>query len=204
MSPWLAAAEPHAHSANLWGGFLTSAWSGRAGRDVDDRFGDQLRSTFLRRSATARRSSSSLDSTLERFSKVVLALEAVVLLIPTFLGITEAGGWIVSALTGAWAWNHNHLRSAAVDLSVLLGLLSGWRLAVAFFFQGRAKTRRVARPWWFISSALAVASVLVLAFSALSDQSWSASSSPFSTLKYGVIFLPSYLHLSAEVWLRAV
>jgi hypothetical protein len=31
LLPLLAAVGPHAHSGDLWGGFLTSAWSGRAG-----------------------------------------------------------------------------------------------------------------------------------------------------------------------------
>jgi hypothetical protein len=139
---------------------------------------------------------------LERISKFVFALEALLLAYLTFLGLLLVGGSIVPVALGSWT--REHVLEAAIGAAVLMGLVCGWRLAFAFLFGGRLKARLVAKPWWAISSAIAVGSTLAGVLSVAETQSNVVSASPLGILGYGVLFVPSFLHLSAEVWLRAV
>jgi Fe2+ transport system protein B len=139
---------------------------------------------------------------VERISKYAFGLEAALLTYPTFLGLMLVAGSLLPVLTGAHT--RDHFAEAAVGVIVLAGLICGWRLALSFLFAGRAKTRQVPRLWWFTASAIGVASVLVLASSRIVTHNTSWAESPFGILEYGVLFVPSYIHLTAEVWLRAV
>jgi hypothetical protein len=125
-----------------------------------------------------------------RASANVLTIEALVLVYPTFLGALMILGAILPALTGAHA--RGDLMNALAGLIILIGLVSGWRLLIGFLISGAAHTRR-ARYWWYAATIVAVLATLSFAFRPTGEP-----------LGYGVLFLPSYAHLCAEVWLRAI
>ena len=139
---------------------------------------------------------------VERVSKFLLGFEALVLIYPTLLGLVLAAGSLAPVVTGSWTIDH--FVDVAAGAATLLGLICGWRLALSFLVKGREKTRALGRPWWAAASAFAFASALIWALSWHSTHSFLTLDSPFSILGYGVLFVPSFIHLSAEVWLRAV
>ena len=130
---------------------------------------------------------------MERLSKFVLCLEAVALVY--FTAVALFGVYTVATRGAPIA--------AATAAASLLCLFSGWRLLIAFLFGGRLTARSAWRGWWYASSfgaAAAVCALLVLAATGLS----SPTGGLLILLAYGAIFVPTFLHLSAEVWLRAV
>jgi len=139
---------------------------------------------------------------VKRLSKYLFAMEAILLIYPTVLGLILATGSLLPFVTGART--RVHFVDAAVGVVVLVGLICGWRLALSFLFGDSGKARTASAPWWLIASVIAIASVLVAAFSRIVTHNGSWAESPFGILEYGVLFVPSYIHLSAEVWLRAV
>lgn len=145
---------------------------------------------------------------MERVSKAILGIEALVLTYPTFLGLLLATGAITPFATGSIT--AEHALDALAGVSILSGLAAGWYLLLKFFIKGRALTRK-ATKWWLIAASAAVASIIVALLY------WAANyivihggsyflpvGASFGVMGYGVLFLPSFLHLSAEVWGRAV
>jgi len=139
---------------------------------------------------------------MERLSKYAFALEAALLAYPTFLGLILVAGSLLPVLTGAQT--RGHIIDAAVSVVVLVGLICGWRLALTFLFSGRLKTREVRALWWVAASGVAVASALVAVYARLVTHNASWAESSFGILEYGILFVPSFVHLSSEGWLRAV
>jgi len=130
---------------------------------------------------------------VERISKFVLCLEAVVLVYFTAVALI---GFYTVVTNGA-------VFAVATAAAALFCLFGGWRVLVAFLFGDRRAARNVWRGWWYASSIGAVAAVgalLALAASILPGP----TEGLLLPLVYGVIFVPTFVHLSAEVWLRAV
>ena len=144
----------------------------------------------------------------ERASKLLLGLEALVLAYPTGLGLLMMAGAIAPAATGSLTFEHTI--DAVAGIATVAGLLCGWWLVLTFMLRGRAAARGVSRWWWIVATFVAV---LAVAISALYEASRVATThgnntfapvgSTIGLLGYGILFVPSYLHLSAEVWLRA-
>jgi hypothetical protein len=137
---------------------------------------------------------------VKRLSRCLFTLEAVPLAYLTFLALLLIAGFVLPAVTGTW--RPPYLADAMVGVTILLGLVCAWRLAISFIFFGNGAARQLSRWWWGIASAFALASV------AIATHSWvmgpEMTSSSFGMIGYGALFVPSYIHLAAEVWLRAV
>lgn len=144
----------------------------------------------------------------EVFSKVLLGLEALMLAYPTWLGFLMMLGAIAPAATGSIS--AEHVVDAFTGVTTISGLVVGWRLVLTFLFRGRSAARAVSKWWWVVATVVALAALTV---GGLYEASRLAATHGFNVfgpvgstiavLGYGVIFVPSYLHLSAEVWLRA-
>jgi hypothetical protein len=139
---------------------------------------------------------------VERLSRLIFAAEALVLAYLTFWGLLFSLASLLGVVVGPLT--RERFVEAVIGALVLFGLLCAWRLALAFLFSTRDYTRKLLAPWWFGASAIAVASVLVAVYSRLIAHNTSFAESSFGILEYGVLFVPSYIHLTAEVWLRAV
>src|SRR5665213_3634422 len=96
---------------------------------------------------------------MQRTSKFLLALEALVLVYPSWLGLLMVGGAIAPVATGSFTGEH--VVDAAIGCAVLAGLVCGWRLASAFLIFGRASARGVSRGWWIASAIVATCAVAI-------------------------------------------
>lgn len=145
---------------------------------------------------------------METLSKAALGLQALALAYPAFLGVVLAVGAIAPFATGSLT--ADHVADAAAGAAILVGLVSGYYLLLRFFIRGRALTR-TAKKWWFAATTVAAASAVIATLY------WAANISTthggtyfmpvgagFGVLGYGQLFLPSFVHLAAEVWCRAV
>jgi hypothetical protein len=102
------------------------------------------------------------------------------------------------------------VRSPTVVIA-LVGLISGWRLLIAFLFGDRSIARGVWRGWWYSATAVAIAAVASLMASLVVYRTTETDlvanfilESGLRVLASGVLFVPTYLHLAAEVWWRRV
>jgi len=145
---------------------------------------------------------------MERVSKAVLGLEALALAYPTFLGLVLSIGAIAPFATGGL--NAEHAAGAAAGMLIVGGLVSGWYLVLRFFTKGHTSTR-TATTWWATAIAAAAASVIVAGLYWVANISathggayFMPVGAGFGILGYGVLFVPSFLHLALEVWGRAV
>jgi hypothetical protein len=101
------------------------------------------------------------------------------------------------------------LRSVPSAL-VLLGLISGWRVAFALLMSGRRVARTVSLCWWIAAALVAGAAIFAAAFPHVAaslfgphdEPDWAAGF-PVLSLAAGIFFVPSFLHLAAETWLRS-
>lgn len=141
-------------------------------------------------------------------SKLALTLEALALAYPTWMGILMAFGAIAPFASGSLT--AEHFEDAATGILMISGLLCGWFLAITFLLRGRVSARQTSRWWWIVAMLVALAALIVYALYEASRIStvhgfggFAPVGSTFGVLGYGVMFVPSYIHLSAEVWLRA-
>ncbi len=83
---------------------------------------------------------------MERASKLLLGLKALVLACPTGLGLLMMAGTIAPAATGSLTFEHTI--DAVTGIATVAGLLCGWWLVLTFMLRGRAAARGVSRWWW--------------------------------------------------------
>jgi len=131
-----------------------------------------------------------------RPSKIAFGVEALLLAYPTLIGIMMVGGAVLPVITGAHA--SRDYGDAVMGLTILAGLISGWRLAFGFLAYDTPQFRGIQRGWWYVATLLTLVSVVAFAALWLSAD-FGAAVAP---LGYGILFVPSYLHLSAEIWFR--
>ena len=144
----------------------------------------------------------------EQGSKGVLALEAVLLAYPSLLALPLVSGSIAPVAVGNFAYSD--LLGAMAGCLVLGGLVSGWRLTLGLLFMGRRSVKSASRAWWYVATAVAAASLAVWALYGVSNYAATHGSvslmpvgSAIGILGYGAYFIPSYVHLCSEVWLRS-
>jgi hypothetical protein len=128
---------------------------------------------------------------VRRLSFVLLTIQAIALVFPTFL-------CAVFLLAGvAPVWSDALLRGEGFGLAVwtafLFGLASAWWLLLAYFYGGRRAARHAPAVVWIVAALIAMVSVA--GFSVRAD------SSPLQGFAPGVLFVPTFLHLLIEVWL---
>jgi hypothetical protein len=133
---------------------------------------------------------------MRKASRYLLVAEATLLSVPTAFGLIFLYEYFASAVTSTSGTASLSFTAAAV--LVLLGLSSFWRLLVSYLAKGAPAARRVSRAWWLIAALMAVISVL--AFFAGSH----FRGAPWLVVGLGILFLPTYAHLTAEVWMWSV
>ena len=127
---------------------------------------------------------------MRRLSFVLLSIEAIVLVFPTLLGVLFLVG--TSGLAWQGAWSGAAISEALIWIVLLFALVAAWWLLLAYFYTGPDGAARVPLPIWIFAGLVAVlASLEVVA---------GGEGSPLFGLEAGVIFVPTFLHLVAEVW----
>jgi hypothetical protein len=84
-------------------------------------------------------------------SKILFGLEAVVLAYVTLLFCR------IHRQRLTW----HDVASVVTVTMICLGLVSDWRLAIAFLFRDRRSVRKLWRGWWYLSFVVAAASLIV-------------------------------------------
>jgi len=140
---------------------------------------------------------------MKRISLLFLWLEAVALAVVT-----------VSLLGGMGMISVSAIKNGSVDVIAvtigtfligLAGIVCGWRLLIAFLLGGQLEARSIDRWWWRIGAGALILSVAAAAgVKFIPDDEWPPALFPLEFLGFGLVFLPTFIHLSAEVWLRSV
>lgn len=127
---------------------------------------------------------------------------------PAALGLMLSVGALMPLASGSVSLEH--ASDAAAGVAVVAGLVSGYYLLMRFLIKGRASTRG-AISWWITATVVALVSASVAGLYWASNFSvihggtyFMPVGAGFGILGYGALFLPSFLHLSTEVWGRAV
>ena len=127
---------------------------------------------------------------MRRLSFVLLTIEAIALVFPTFLGAVLLVG--TSSLAWKGVWGGSEIFDALMWVALLLSLVAVWWLLLAYFYTGPQGARRVPSPIWVFAGLVAL--LASLEFIVGSEKS------PLRGLAVGVLFVPTFLHLVGEVW----
>jgi hypothetical protein len=122
---------------------------------------------------------------MRRVSHLLLILEAIALVVLTVV----AGAFLLGGSGSVWmsALSGEGYIDAAIWTIVLLSLVAAWWLLLAYFYGGHRAAQGVPGVIWVFAGLVAL---LALSEAALSDE----GSGP------AILFVPTFLHLSAEVW----
>ena len=130
----------------------------------------------------------------EKMSRVLLSLEALVLCLPLTLLYVFRVLPATFHFSGGDSVDPLYI-TVVVNLVIIAGLVSAWRLMLAFILFGQASLKRASGGWWVLSGLVASLTVLAWLFAG------GAGSSVFSSLSvfgWGIVFLPPYIHLLLE------
>lgn len=133
---------------------------------------------------------SRLGSSLRQLSFILLTIEAIALVFPTFLGLLFLIG--TSGLAWKGLWTGSDVLDALVWLALLCSLVAAWWLLLAYFYIGPRRARRVPAPIWIFAGLVALLASFEFALG--------GDDSPLQGLAPGVLFVPTFLHLVGEVW----
>jgi len=125
------------------------------------------------------------SSVWRRVSFVLLSIEAIILVFPTFLGAMLLLGASGQALSGG------NLLDVLAWLGMLMALVSAWWLLLAYFYGGSQAARRVPQAVWLFAALIALFALLDVA---------GIASSTVMPLAPAILFVPTFVHLSIEVW----
>ncbi len=78
---------------------------------------------------------------------------------------------------------------------MLAGLVSGWRLIIAFVFYGHDNLEKSSFIWWVVAGSVAVLSVASFTNSLVASELIPSS---FNSLGWGVFFVIPFAHLVFE------
>jgi hypothetical protein len=123
---------------------------------------------------------------MRRFSHFLLTLEAIALVFLTAI----AGVFLLGGSADVWttAWVGRGYSDALTWSAMLLSLSAAWWLLIAYFYRGHRGARQVPVAVWAFAG-------LIAAFAL-----WDAAASG-SGPGPAILFVPTFVHLSAEVWL---
>jgi hypothetical protein len=120
---------------------------------------------------------------LRSVSHVLLTLEAIVLVFLTVIaGLVLLGG---SGIVWMSVWNDQRYSDAFMWVIMLLSLVAAWWLLLAYFYLGHKGARRVPAAIWVFAGIIALLAL------------WDAVVSGPGP---AILFVPTLVHLSAEVW----
>lgn len=138
----------------------------------------------------------------QRLSKILLALEAIVLVVPvTLLFSMVAFEMLLSSLRFETAWQFGLLSLVIIATS----LAAGWFLMVEFWRQGPARLRTITRISWGVVLVGALSALVAVAFLAAGKPSdWPPiARQSLWALAWGLPLLVPLGHLLAERFLRS-
>lgn len=130
----------------------------------------------------------------EKISRVLLTIEALILCLPlSILFIIKIIPATIYFL-GDEIYEPAYI-TMAVNLLILIGIISAWRLIFSFILWGHIALMNTPVIWWLISSVIVIFSVLAWLYANTAE-----SYGPSSLLGFGwvIFFLPLYLHLLLE------
>ena len=82
-----------------------------------------------------------------------------------------------------------------VTIIILAGLVSGWRLIIAFVFYGHGYLKQLSFIWWVIAGIVVALSATSFANSLLASE---LNPSSFNSLGWGIFFIIPFAHLLFE------
>lgn len=125
---------------------------------------------------------------MKQLSAVLLRIEAIILVFPTFLGVMFLIG------TSGLAWGSGKIIDPLMWTLVLLALVAAWWLILTYIYAGQQAAREAPAVIWLFAALVTLLAFLevVVGF----------GDSPLQALAPGIVFVPTFVHLSAEVWLR--
>ena len=129
-----------------------------------------------------------------KISRTFLSIEAVVLCLPlTYLYIFK----LIPAELYYLGDNPFESPEITIIISVITvaGLVSGWRLIVAFAFFGHDNLKELSLIWWVVTGIVAVLSITSFTNSLIASE---LRPSSFNSLGWGVFFVIPYSHLLVE------
>jgi RsiW-degrading membrane proteinase PrsW (M82 family) len=127
-------------------------------------------------------------------SRIMLLIQAVVLCLPlTYL-------YIFRVIPAELYFLGNDpfespVITVMVSIVIMAGLVSGWRLIIAFVFYGRDKLSTLPIFWWLIAGTLAVLSITSFIHSSITTE---LNPSSFNSLGWGIFFVIPFIHLLFE------
>lgn len=126
-----------------------------------------------------------------RLSFILLRIEAIILVFPSVLG----GIVLLATAELMWRglWTRGEVVEALMWMLMLLGLVAAWWLLLRYFYAGQRAARDAPVAVWIFAALIALLSLIGFA----SDN----EDSPLKFLSSGMLFLPTLVHLSGEVWL---
>ncbi len=134
----------------------------------------------------------------QRLSRILLAVEAVVICLPLTALFLFAG--LPSVVYGiVHTPNVDTTAEVAAAVVILGGLLCGWRLLVAFVLSGSALLQRVALFWWVVP---AICGVLALIDTVYAFTATVIEPSALHQFAWGIPLVIPFVHLACERWLR--
>ena len=130
----------------------------------------------------------------EKISRILLAIEALLLCLPL------SALFIFKALPAAIYFLGDEIHeptyiTVTVNIAIISGVISAWWLMLNFIFRGHDALMGTSAIWWFISGAIGICTILAWIY-ANSIESYGPSS--FLSFGWGILFLPSYIHLLLE------
>jgi hypothetical protein len=123
---------------------------------------------------------------MRRLSHFLLTVEAIALVFLTVIACAFLLGGSTYVWTRAWV-GHGYV-DALTWTAILLALVAAWWLLLAYFYQGHRGAQQVPAAVWIFAGVVALLAL------------WEATMSGTGPGP-AILFVPTFVHLSAEVWL---
>lgn len=134
-----------------------------------------------------------------KVSKIILGIEAVLVMYQTLLGLSLVVGSVVPFAAGNFTIEF--LQDFITGLIIFLSLLSGWRILVWVLTDGPRRNIKIKRIWWAFAYLGALLTLVSWLFVALEEYGIYSLTKPNPThmFKLGVFFIIPFAHLLLEV-----
>ena len=130
----------------------------------------------------------------EKYSRVLLALEALVFCLPITALFLLKGIPSTLYFLGEEIFEPTYI-TVCINVAIIIGIISAWRLMLGFVFHGRSALMNASVIWWLITGAIAICAIFAWAY-ANTAEAYGPSS--FLSFGWGIFFIPPYVHLLLE------